>query len=33
MTNLDHIQSLIRHGALLRREDGSLMPLTEDLLP
>ena len=24
MTNLDHIQSLIRHGAQLRGEDGSL---------
>ena len=31
MTNLDHILSLIRHGAKLRnQEDGSLMPLTED---
>ena len=31
MTNLDHILSLIRHGAMLRnQEDGSLMPLTED---
>ena len=29
MTNLDHIQSLIRHGAQLRGEDGSLTPLTE----
>ena len=31
MTNLDHILSLIRHGAKLRnQDDGSLMPLTED---
>ena len=31
MTNLDHILSLIHHGAKLRsQEDGSLMPLTED---
>ena len=29
MTNLDHIQSLIHHGALLRGEGGTLMPLTE----
>ena len=30
MTNLDHISTLIRHGAQLRStEDGSLMPLTE----
>ncbi|HUM61194.1 MAG TPA: hypothetical protein PLA31_07115 [Clostridia bacterium] len=30
MTNLDHINSLIRHGAQLRNpEDGSLIPLTE----
>ena len=29
MTNLDHIQSLVRHGAQLRGEDGSLTPLTE----
>ena len=29
MTNLDHIQSLIRHGAQLRGADGSLTPLTE----
>jgi len=29
MTNLDHIQTLIRHGAQLRGEDGSLTPLTE----
>ena len=31
MTNLDHINSLKRHGAQLRnQEDGSLIPLTED---
>ena len=31
MTNLDHILSLIQHGAKLRnQEDGSLVPLTED---
>ena len=31
MTNLDHILSLIRHGAQLRNpDDGSLIPLTED---
>ena len=30
MTNLDHIQSLIRHGTQLRnQETGSLMPLSE----
>ena len=29
MTNLDHIQSLIHHGAQLRGEGGTLMPLTE----
>ena len=30
MTNLDHIHSLIRHGAQIRnQEDGSLVPLTE----
>ena len=31
MTNLDHILSLINHGAQLRNTDtGSLIPLTED---
>ena len=31
MTNLNHIESLKRHGAQIRnQQDGTLIPLTED---
>lgn len=30
MTNLDHIHTLIRHGAEIRQPDGTHFPLTDD---